>query len=148
MAIKILKLSSGAKEPEVAHPRFDLGYDLFALDDVTIKHDEQAKVRTGIAVEFENMAVGFIIKDRSSMASKRIYTHGGVIDAGYRGEILVLLENRSGSPYEIKAGDKIAQMIPLPTLTFTPIKVVDKLEVSERGDGGFGSTDKKRIVTI
>ncbi|MGZ4822337.1 MAG: dUTP diphosphatase, partial [Terriglobales bacterium] len=77
----------------------------------------------------------------SSMAAKRLVLTGGVIDAGYRGEIRVLMENMGDGPVTIHAGDKIANLIPYPVLT-GEVVVVDDLAQSQRMAGGFGSTGK------
>ena len=100
---------------------------------------QTVRVRTGIAVEARHPQtgepLGLIVRDRSSMAARGIATTGGVIDAGYRGEILV------EAAVELKAGDKIAQMIPVPVLTGA-VEEVDSLEVSARAEKGFGSSGR------
>jgi dUTP pyrophosphatase len=73
------------------------------------------------------------------MAAKGIATTAGVIDAGYRGEILILMTNLGDDPLDIKAGEKIAQMIPIPVLTGT-VEEVETLEISARAEKGFGSS--------
>jgi dUTP pyrophosphatase len=102
-------------------------------------------VRTGIAVEARNPAtdapLGLLVRDRSSMASRGIATTGGVIDAGYRGEILVLMTNLGETAVELKAGEKVAQMIPVPVLTGV-VEEVDSLEDSARAEKGFGSSGR------
>jgi len=80
-----------------------------------------------------------LVRDRSSMAARGIATTGGVIDAGYRGEILILMTNLAETAVELKAGEKIAQMIPVPVLTGKVI-AVDSLEDSSRAERGFGSS--------
>jgi dUTP pyrophosphatase len=144
------KLHNNAKAPAVAHPGEDLAYDLFAAEDATLAPGRVILVRTGIAVQFEP-AHGAIVKDRSSMAMKGIKTSAGVIDAGYRGEILVPLTldmnapQSSDSPhagYAIKAGDKIAQMIPVKPLTTFEVEERKELEETVRGEKGFGSSGK------
>ena len=78
-------------------------------------------MRTGIAVEARDpetgAPLGLLVRDRSSMAARGIATTGGVIDAGYRGEILVVMTNLGDAAVELKAGEKIAQMVPVPVLT-------------------------------
>jgi dUTP pyrophosphatase len=144
------KLHDNAKAPAVAHPGEDLAYDLFATEDATLAPGRVTLVRTGIAIQFEP-AHGAIVKDRSSMAMKGIKTSAGVIDAGYRGEILVPLTldmnppQNSDSPYPgytIKAGDKIAQMIPVKPLTTFEIEECEVLKETVRGKKGFGSSGK------
>jgi dUTP pyrophosphatase len=73
------------------------------------------------------------------MAAKGVATTAGVIDAGYRGEILILMTNLGSAPVEINAGDKIAQVIPLPVLTGA-VETVESLEESARAEKGFGSS--------
>jgi dUTP pyrophosphatase len=80
-----------------------------------------------------------LVRDRSSIAARGIATTGGVIDAGYRGEILVLMTNLGESEVVLKAGEKIAQMIPVPVLT-GHVKEVETLELSARAEKGFGSS--------
>ncbi len=136
-------LEVGAKLPVVAHPGEDLGYDLFALETTTLEPRKTVRVRTGISVEARHPGtdapLGLLVRDRSSMAARGIVTTGGVIDAGYRGEILVLMTNLGEIAVEIKSGEKIAQMVPVPVLTGLVRKVED-LEVSARADRGFGSS--------
>ena len=80
------------------------------------------------------------MKTRSGMAKKRLMCNAGVIDAGYRGEIVVLMENLGDQPYEIKRGDKIAQLLEHP---FVAKEVVEsELGEAARGAKGFGSTGK------
>ncbi len=75
------------------------------------------------------------------MAARGIATTGGVIDSGYRGEILVLMTNLGEAAVELKAGEKIAQMVPVPVLTGL-VQVVESLEVSDRAEKGFGSSGR------
>jgi dUTP pyrophosphatase len=143
LRVKLLDLGAGS--PVVAHPGEDLGYDIFSLEAVTLAPQAVVRVRTGIAVEARHPAngapLGLLIRDRSSMAARGVCTTGGVIDAGYRGEILVLMTNVGTAPVELKAGEKIAQMIPVPVLT-GQVQVVDTLEDSSRADKGFGSSGR------
>jgi dUTP pyrophosphatase len=143
--LRVKLLESGARIPAVAHPGEDLGYDLFALEGIALAPHVTVRVRTGIAVEARHpetgAPLGLLVRDRSSMAARGIATTGGVIDAGYRGEILVLMTNLSDTQIELKAGEKIAQMIPVPVLTGEVIEVVD-LEDSARAAKGFGSSGR------
>ncbi len=136
-------MEAGARLPEVAHPGEDLGYDLFALEGVHLGSRQTLKVRTGIAVEARDSRtgapLGLLVRDRSSMAARGIATTGGVIDAGYRGEILVVMTNLGDAAVHLKAGEKIAQMVPVPVLT-GPVEEVESLEDSLRAAKGFGSS--------
>jgi dUTP pyrophosphatase len=142
--LRVKLLSPDAKAPTVAHPGEDLGYDIYAAATLTIAPGGHAIVPTGIAVECTSASgekMGALLRDKSSMAARRLALTGGVIDAGYRGEIRVLLENLGDSPAEIRAGDKIANLIPYPVLT-SQVEVVDELADSKRQGGGFGSTGR------
>lgn len=143
--LRVKLLERGARAPEVAHPGEDLGYDIFALEETFLPMRQTVKVRTGIAVEGRHpetgAPLGLLVRDRSSMAARGIATTGGVIDAGYRGEILVLMTNLGEETVQLKAGEKIAQMIPVPVLT-GKVEVVDSLEESARAARGFGSSGR------
>ncbi len=145
IALRVRRLDPDAKLPVVAHPGEDLGYDVFALEGTRLAPRATVRVRTGIAVEARHpetgAALGLLVRDRSSMAARGLATTGGVIDAGYRGEILVLMTNLSAESVELGAGEKIAQMIPVPVLTGA-VEEVDGLEISARDVKGFGSSGK------
>jgi dUTP pyrophosphatase len=136
--LKVKLLVEDAKAPTVAHPGEDLAYDLYALSDQALDPGTVHKVRTGIAVD--GGGLGFLIKDRSSMAAAGFFTHGGVIDPGYRGEIMILFTaTHEGS--SIRKHDKIAQMVPVPALT-SEVEVIDTLTEALRGEKGFGSSGR------
>jgi dUTP pyrophosphatase len=143
--LRVKLLEAGARAPVVAHPGEDLGYDLFALEGVVLAPRATVKVRTGIAVEARHPAtgepLGLLVRDRSSMAARGVATTAGVIDAGYRGEILILMTNLGEAAVELKAGEKIAQMIPVPVLTGV-VTEVESLEDSARAEKGFGSSGR------
>jgi dUTP pyrophosphatase len=143
--LRVKLLDPAARVPIVAHPGEDLGYDLFALEAATLAPRATVKVRTGIAVEARHPAtgvpLGLLVRDRSSMAARGVATTAGVIDAGYRGEILVLMTNLGETAVELKAGEKIAQMIPVPILTGL-VEEVETLEDSARAEKGFGSSGR------
>jgi len=143
--LRVKLLAPEAKAPVVAHPGEDLGYDLFALEDSELLPQVTVRLRTGIAVEARHPQtgdpLGLLIRDRSSMASRGLATTGGVIDAGYRGEILVLMTNLGQTAQQLKAGDKIAQAIPVPILT-GEVVAVENLEDSGRSEKGFGSSGR------
>jgi dUTP pyrophosphatase len=141
--LRVKLLEAGARMPVVAHPGEDLGYDVFALEAVVLEPLGTARVRTGIAVEARHpetgAPLGLLVRDRSSMASRGIATTGGVIDAGYRGEVQIVMTNLGHTAVELKAGEKIAQMVPVPVLTGT-VEEVESLEDSARAHKGFGSS--------
>ena len=141
--LRVKLLDPSARAPQVAHPGEDLGYDLFALEGAILAPRQTVRVRTGIAVEARHpetgVPLGLLVRDSSSMAAKGIATTAGVIDAGYRGEILILMTNLGDAIVELRAGDKIAQMIPVPVLTGT-VQTVDSLQDSARSKKGFGSS--------
>lgn len=143
--LRVKLLDPAAMAPVVAHPGEDLGYDLFALEAVVLAPRSTVRVRTGIAVEARHPAtgapLGLLVRDRSSMAARGIATTAGVIDAGYRGEILILMTNLGDVAVELHAGEKIAQMIPVPVLTGS-VETVDSLEDSARAEKGFGSSGR------
>lgn len=102
------------------------------------------QIKTGIAVEIfspTGEAMGGLIRDRSSLAMRRLVLTAGVIDAGYRGEIKILMENLGPHEARINAGDKIANLLPYPVLTGA-IEVAEELGESVRRNGGFGSSGK------
>ncbi len=140
MELKVKRLTESAILPEKAH-QGDLGYDVFADEDVLIPAGKYKLVSTGISITSSNGKYGFIIKDRSSIAVKGLFTHAGVIDAGYTGEIKVLFHNNNATAIKIEQGDKIAQLVPTKVVSFE-VEEVDELFETKRGKNGFGSTGK------
>jgi dUTP pyrophosphatase len=143
--LRVKLLEDGARAPVVAHPGEDLGYDLFALEGIVLAPRATLKVRTGIAVEARDpqtgAPLGLLVRDRSSMAARGVATTGGVIDSGYRGEILVVMTNLGDTAMELKAGEKIAQMVPVPVFTGL-VQEVESLDDSARAAKGFGSSGR------
>jgi dUTPase len=199
--LKVIKLNPKGLLPTVNHPGADLGYDLYATENTMVRDGASVRVPTGITAWYECPAgkFGLLIRDRSSMAVRGFTVSGGVIDADYRGELVVLLKFNSpgmtdkervlavypefvafnwsflysgeanrwsigngdtwitnhyateaeawasaasklpaGDCAHIKAGDRIAQMIPLPVMTHGAIVEVK----GERGDKGLGSSGR------
>lgn len=139
-------LEPGAVEPTCANPGEDLGYDLYALEDQVLEPGTVTKVKTGVYVAFEP-SMGALVRDRSSMAVKGLIVVAGVIDAGYRGEVCVVMRNFTYpmQPYYIKKGDKVAQMIPIESKTkqrTIKVESIEALGQSSRGADGFGSTGR------
>lgn len=141
--IRVKKLSPTSKLP-VRNLSTDAGLDLFAAEDVFIPVGKTAKIKTGIAIDVDRGFVGLIF-DRSGMAVKGLRTGGGVIDTGYHGEVLVVIHNLNNESklqtgYEVKTGDKIAQLL-IQQISLPLVKEVECFEIeSERGDRGFGSS--------
>ena len=135
--LKIQRLSPHATLPTVAHPGEDIGYDLYASEDIKVPGRGMVPVPTGVAIEFVPKAGG-VVKTRSSMAKKRLMCNAGVIDAGYRGEVLVIMENLAGADYEIRRGDKIAQLLEHPFMAEEVVE--EELTETARGAKGFGSS--------
>ncbi len=139
MNLKFKKLLPYARKPEKAFEG-DLGYDIFSAEDVVLEPLKPAVIRTGIAVEFPE-GWGAFVKDRSSMALKGIHTLGGVIDSGYRGEIKVVMISFKDR-FEISAGDRIAQIVPIKAVDWK-VEEVNDLKPTKRAYRGFGSTGGK-----
>jgi dUTP pyrophosphatase len=143
--LRVKLLEPGARLPVVAHPGEDLGYDVFLLEPMELAPRSTARLRTGIAVEARHpetgVALGLLVRDRSSMAARGLVTTGGVIDAGYRGEILIVMNNVTDGAIHLNGGEKIAQMVPVPVLTGV-VEEVESLEDSLRLAKGFGSSGR------
>src|SRR5256885_13003541 len=110
--LRVKKLDHDARLPVVAHPGEDLGYDVFALEGAVLAPHQTVRVRTGIAVEARHpqtgAPLGLLVRDRSSMAARGLASTAGVIDAGYRGEVLIVMTNLGENSLEVKAREKIA----------------------------------------
>ena len=134
-----VKLDKGAYIPERAHST-DAGADLRTPYDVIVPAKGSVVIDTGVHIELPPNTVG-MLKSKSGLNVKHGITSEGVIDVGYTGSIAVKLYNHSDKPYELKAGDKISQLVVMPILT-PSFELVDELEATERGEGGFGSTGR------
>lgn len=137
--LPVRRLDPAAVLPTRAHPD-DAGLDLYGLEDATVAPGEGRVLRTGAAVAVPPGHVGLVC-DRSSMAKRGLKTAGGVIDAGYRGEVGVVVWNLSREAQSVKKGERIAQMLVIPIATPAPIDSAD-LGATARGEGGFGSTGR------
>ena len=143
VTLRFTRLSDAARPPARAHEG-DAGYDLHAAEAATLGPGERASIGTGIAVEIPDGCAGLVVP-RSGLAARHgisVVNGPGLIDAGYRGEVRVLLLNTDGATtFDIEPGDRIAQLVIVrheaPELT-----EVESLEESARGDGGFGSTGR------
>ncbi|MFC2168496.1 dUTP diphosphatase [Acidobacteriota bacterium] len=139
MILKVKKLSPDARLPLYGH-KGDAGMDLFSSLDYVLKKNEIFAVPTGICVEIPKGYVG-LIWDKSGVSLKGAHRMAGVVDAGYRGEIKVVMVNLGQESFVIEKGMKIAQML-IQAVEGVEIVEVDNLEDSSRGEGGFGSTGK------
>ena len=141
MPLRVRRLERHARLPTRAYPG-DAGLDLHALDPATLQPGERAAIRTGIAVEIPDGQAGLVLP-RSGLARRHgisVVNAPGLIDAGYRGEVQVLLLNTDRSePFALAAGDRIAQLV-LVSVHAPEVVEVQELAVSERGAGGFGSS--------
>ena len=143
--VRIKKLKENAVVPTYGS-EFAAGADLYAAveESVTIAPSETKLIPTGIAMEIPVGYAGFIYA-RSGLASKKGLAPAnkvGVVDADYRGEVMVALHNHGKTEQTIEAGERIAQMVIAPFITENFI-LSDSLEDTVRGAGGFGSTGSK-----
>ena len=138
MVLKVKKMHPDAVVPPRPYAG-DAGIDLCTVEEVVIPAHGRARVPTGIAVELPAGTVG-LIWDKSSLShDKGLKVLGGVIDEGYRGEILMCLANLSDEPQTLTKGQKAAQML-VQKVEHVSIEEVDKLAPSERGERGWGSS--------
>lgn len=143
--IKIKKIDERAKVPNYG-TSYSAGADLYALidDQITINPGETKLIRTGLAMEIPKGFGGFIYA-RSSLASKKGLAPAnkvGVIDADYRGEVMVALYNHSKETQIVENNERIAQIVIAPFYKAN-FEIVEELEDTIRGNGGFGSTGTK-----
>lgn len=140
MFIKFKKLNKNAMMPKYAHPG-DAGMDLFSLENYSLQPGERHPFSLGFSLEFPEGYTA-LIWDKGSLPFKYgLHTIGGVFDAGYRGEYIIMLINLSDKPYKVERGDKIAQLLIQPVLKAEFIEV-KKLTDTSRGGGRLGSTGK------
>jgi dUTP pyrophosphatase len=117
--------------------------DLYSAQDVIVGPGESASVLTGVAVQIPPGYAG-LVTPRSGLAARHgigILNAPGLVDAGYRGEIRVLVINHGTEKFEIQRGDRVAQLVVVPVVSQEWVEV-DELETSDRGPGGFGSTGR------
>ncbi len=136
----LIKKDDGAVVPSYAHEG-DAGMDLYSTEEVLIKPGERRMVGTGIRIA---LPIGFEaqVRPKSGLALKHgltVLNTPGTIDAGYRGEIGVILINLGSEPYLVEKNRKIAQLV-VKRVEKADVEVVDELPSSKRQEGGFGST--------
>ncbi len=140
MKLKWKKLDPGAIAPAYAHPG-DAGLDFFSLERTIIPPGARKAIRTGISMEIPEGHVG-LFWDKSGLAIRDgLTTLGGVIDAGYRGEVQILMLNVSDKEYVFEAGHKVAQLL-IQKVEHPDIAESEGLSETRRGTGGFGSTGR------
>jgi dUTP pyrophosphatase len=133
-------LTDTAIKPSKAN-KSDAGFDLYADENTVIKSRDRTTIKTGIALEMQEELAG-LVWPRSGLSVKQgIDVLAGVIDSGYRGEIMVCLYNTSNEDVQINRGDRIAQIIfqEVPNIS---LQLRQSLGSSQRGGNGFGSTGK------
>jgi dUTP pyrophosphatase len=137
MKLEVKRIHPDARLPVYGHPG-DAGLDLFAVVDRDLAPGEVFAVPTGIQIAVPAGHVA-LVWDKSGISLKGVHRLAGVIDAGYRGEVRVVLINLGGAPFALRKGMKIAQLLVQPV---TAVEVVesDSLDDTSRGQGGFGST--------
>ena len=143
MQLRFARLRENAVLPTRAH-QGDAGLDLYAAQPAHLGPGERWSVATGVAVEIPDGHAGLVLP-RSGLARKHgiaLVNSPGLIDAGYRGELTVLLLNTDPAEvYRVEAGDRIAQLVVVAVATAEPVEV-EALTESARGDGGFGSSGR------
>jgi dUTP pyrophosphatase len=141
--LKASLLEEGATLPARAHEG-DAGLDLYSREEAHLGPGERWSVGTGVAVEIPEGHAGLVLP-RSGLARKHgiaLVNSPGLIDAGYRGEIRVLLLNTDpADTFRVETGDRIAQLVIVPIAIADPVEV-KALADSARGDGGFGSSGR------
>ena len=140
LTVKFKKVDIKAITPQKAHPD-DAGYDLYSTEDVLLNPGDFQAIHTGICIELPPMTEAQV-RPRSGLAAKHgitVLNTPGTIDAGYRGEIMVILINHCKNAFAVKAGMRIAQLVVKPIYDVSFCEIED-LNDSERGSNGFGST--------
>ncbi len=141
-ALEVVRLDPDLPLPAPAHPG-DAGLDLVAATPVTLAPGERGLVGCGIAVAVPQGHVG-LVNPRSGLALRHgvtVLNGPGTVDAGYRGELRVILVNHGTEPVTFSRGERIAQLVVVPFVA-VEVQEVDELDGTERGTGGFGSTGR------
>jgi dUTP pyrophosphatase len=136
------KIDKNAITPKKA-TEDSIGYDLFSIEDTTVKSFTQKKIRTGICIKsISNEHIFGKIETRSSWAQEGIFAIGGIIDHDYYKEIMVILYNGSDNDKEIKIGNKIAQLVFYGVVNDMEIKEIIDGKIDKKSRNGFGETGK------
>jgi dUTP pyrophosphatase len=139
ITIKVKKLEPTASLPTKAYQN-DAGLDLYALERSYVRAGEWRPVRTGLAFEIPD-GWHFQVHTRSSYSKHRIRCHLGIIDSGYRNELIIIVFNDGYEDFIIEPGSKFSQIVVLPVPELS-LEEVSELSESDRGQGGFGSSGK------
>ena len=133
--------------PDAIVPKYQTeeaaGFDLPSIEEKTIKAGERDVIKTGLAVALPK-GYELQVRPRSGLALKNgitVLNTPGTVDSDYRGELMVILLNTSNEDFAVKKGDRIAQAV-IKEILQADFAVVDELDSTERGTGGFGSTGK------
>ena len=140
MKLPVLRIDPSAKLPSYAHPG-DAGMDVHSVETLVLPPGGRASVRTGLAFQLPPDAEAQV-RPRSGLALKHgvtVLNAPGTIDAGYRGEVCVILANLGDEPFTVEKGMRIAQVVVAPVARAEVVEV-EALDATERGAGGFGST--------
>ncbi len=140
MTLRFKKLRPDAVLPSYAH-QGDAGMDLCSVEDVVLQPGERVLLGTGLAMALPEGYAAFV-QPRSGLASRHgisIVNTPGLIDCHYRGEVKIILINLGSEPFQVRKGDRIAQMV-IQKVETAEIIEVETLEDTARGEGGFGST--------
>lgn len=133
-------VEKGAYPPVRAHDT-DAGLDLRAREDTIVPARGSAVIGTGTHIELPPGCCGLLVS-KSGLNTKKDITSTGLVDEPYRGEIFVKLYNHGNRNYEVKAGDKVSQLVVIP-VRYEPVRFVDKINMdTDRGCNGFGSTGR------
>lgn len=142
MVLKFKRIHPDAVLPAYAHPS-DAGMDIRSVEDIVIPAGKRALVHTGLVMLLPPMYEAQV-RPRSGLALKSgvtVLNTPGTIDSGYRGEVGVILANFGDADFQVKKGDKIAQVVIAP-VTQPEVVETDEIDETDRGAGGFGSTGK------
>jgi len=137
MELRVKRIHPDAKLPVYGHPG-DAGLDLFSVVDRELRPGDVFAVPTGIQVAVPAGHVG-LVWDKSGISLQGVHRLAGVVDSGYRGEVQVVMINLSATPFAVKKGMKIAQMLVQPVAGLNVVEA-ENLDDTARGQGGFGST--------
>lgn len=139
--LQFKKTQDDAKLPSKAHPN-DSGYDLYALERTTVSVDGVTTIRTGICMGIPN-GVWVKIEAKSGLATKKnLGVTAGIIDQGYRGEVMVAMVNYGSETHVFEKGDKVAQAVLYPLIPMETEEIKKFSTETQRGENGFGSSGR------